>query len=119
MTMPAIVTVARIVGLIQLGAYLIDQFAVHLLNQLQRQSLPRLTPGCISEWFIPQMMHRRTGDVAARHLLGKQPQRVARRERPFPKLMPAITSELIDLLGDQKMVRAVTDTRQSLGERRH
>jgi hypothetical protein len=65
------------------------------------------------------MTHRRAGDVAMGDLLNEQTQGVARRQRGVAKPMLLLPRQLIDPLGQEKIIRAITHETKSLIERSH
>ena len=71
MAMPAVRPVAGVVAQAQLASGVVDQVALHPLDQFPRQTRAGLTPGRVGKSLAGQMPHRRAGEVALGDLLGE------------------------------------------------
>jgi hypothetical protein len=105
---PAVSFIANVVAAVQTATRFIDQAAMHLLDQLDRQALARLAPGRVGERFARQMPHRRAGNVALRDLLDKPAQRIAGCENGVAEGMIQPTCQLIDAITNQKFTSVLS-----------
>ena len=113
MSMPAIDVIAEIVALIQIAPRLIDQVAMHPLDQFHRQPIPRLTPGGIRELLAGQTMYRSAGDVTVGDLPNEPAEGIAGCEDRVAKGMIPHAGELIDEIRNKQLRRFIPHASQS------